>query len=143
MQSLQGINLKTCNLIYTQHSNKVKCKTRNIYCALSIYLYWAFKSNVVKYLKEATVLTSLNVSLLFSKWNLFNNKQHWSFFSHQTLGKEKGKERMCGQVWCPILGICALHLTHPSARAHTHTHTRAHARTHARTHAHTHTHSSE
>ncbi len=29
----------------------------------------------------------------------------------------------CGQVWWPILRICALHLTHPSARAHTHTHT--------------------
>ncbi len=26
----------------------------------------------------------------------------------------------CGQVWRPILGICALHLTHPSARTHTH-----------------------
>ncbi len=21
----------------------------------------------------------------------------------------------CGQVWCPILGFCALHITHPSA----------------------------
>ncbi len=37
---------------------------------------------------------------------------------------------MCGQVWCPILGVCALHLTHPSAhtqqwdmKKHTHTHT--------------------
>ncbi len=35
----------------------------------------------------------------------------------------------CGQVWCPLLGICALHLTHPSAHTqqwevnkHTHTH---------------------
>ncbi len=28
-----------------------------------------------------------------------------------------------GKVWCPILGICALHLTHPSAHTHTHTHT--------------------
>ncbi len=39
----------------------------------------------------------------------------------------KGKERMCGQVWCPMLGICALHLTHPNAHTqkwiHTHTHT--------------------
>ncbi len=25
----------------------------------------------------------------------------------------------CGQVWCPILGICAWHLTHPSAHTHT------------------------
>ncbi len=25
----------------------------------------------------------------------------------------------CGQKWWPILGICALHLTHPSAHTHT------------------------
>ncbi len=32
-----------------------------------------------------------------------------------------------GQVWWPILGICALHLTHPSAHTQqwTHTHTRS------------------
>ncbi len=34
----------------------------------------------------------------------------------------------CGQVWLPILGICALHLTHPkcthtAVNTHTHTHT--------------------
>ncbi len=42
-------------------------------------------------------------------------------------------------IWCPILRICALHLTHP---LHTHSseHTRMHARTHAHTHTHTHTH---
>ncbi len=33
-----------------------------------------------------------------------------------------------GQVWWPILGICALRLTHPSAHTHTHTHTRTHTR---------------
>ncbi len=40
-----------------------------------------------------------------------------------------GQDVTCGQVWCPILGICALHLTHPSAHTHssekwtnTHTH---------------------
>ncbi len=27
----------------------------------------------------------------------------------------KGKDVTCSQVWCPILGIFALHLTHPSA----------------------------
>ncbi len=27
----------------------------------------------------------------------------------------KGKDVMCGQVWWPILRICTLHLTHPSA----------------------------
>ncbi len=29
----------------------------------------------------------------------------------------------CGQVWWPILGICALHLTHPSAHTVGNTHT--------------------
>ncbi len=67
----------------------------------------------------------------------------------------------CGQVWWPILGICALHLTHPSAphtavsseqtNKHTHTHTHTpHTHTHTQhtntnttntnTHTHTHTH---
>ncbi len=37
-------------------------------------------------------------------WNLFHN-------SHLS---------ECSDVWRPILGICALHLTHPSAHTHTH-----------------------
>ncbi len=41
-----------------------------------------------------------------------------------------GKDVTCGQVWWPILGICALHLTHPNAHTqqwvvNKHTHTRA------------------
>ncbi len=32
-------------------------------------------------------------------------------------------EVACSQVWWPIQGICALHLTHLSAHTHTHTHT--------------------
>ncbi len=39
--------------------------------------------------------------------------------------------------WWPMLGICALHLTHPKC-----THTHAHAHAHAHTHTHTHTRSS-
>ncbi len=42
----------------------------------------------------------------------------------------KGKDVTCGQEWWPMLGICALHLTHPSVHTqqwvvnkHTHTHT--------------------
>ncbi len=58
---------------------------------------------------------------------------------------------MCGQVWWRRLGICALHLTHPSAHTDSseHTHTHAHTHTdsseHTRTHTHTraHTDSSE
>ncbi len=32
---------------------------------------------------------------------------------------------MCGQVWWPILGICPLHLTHPSAHSQQWTYTRS------------------
>ncbi len=32
---------------------------------------------------------------------------------------------MCGQVWWPILRICPLHLTHPSAHSQQWTHTRS------------------
>ncbi len=40
-------------------------------------------------------------------------------------GKGKGKGSVCGQVWWPILGICPLHLTHPSAHSQQWTHTRS------------------
>ncbi len=41
-------------------------------------------------------------------------------------GKRKGeREVVCGQVWWPILGICPLHLTHPSAHSQQWTHTRS------------------
>ncbi len=33
------------------------------------------------------------------------------------------REVVCGQVWWPILGICSLHLTHPSAHSQQWTHT--------------------
>ncbi len=36
-----------------------------------------------------------------------------------------GREVVCGQVWWPILGICPLHLTHPSAHSQQWTHTRS------------------
>ncbi len=39
----------------------------------------------------------------------------------------------CGQVWWPLLGICALHLTHPKC---THTHSREHTHTHSSEHTH-------
>ncbi len=35
----------------------------------------------------------------------------------------KGREVVCGQVWWPILRICPLHLTHPSAHSQQWTHT--------------------
>ncbi len=43
-----------------------------------------------------------------------------------TYGHPRYKPRVkvkCGQVWWPILGICALHLTHPSAHTHSSEHT--------------------
>ncbi len=36
---------------------------------------------------------------------------------------EREVEVVCGQVWWPILGICPLHLTHPSAHSQQWTHT--------------------
>ncbi len=45
-----------------------------------------------------------------------------------TANEKKGKrerEVVCGQVWWPILGICSLHLTHPSAHSQQWTHTRS------------------
>ncbi len=46
--------------------------------------------------------------------------------AHLVSGKGKGSgEVVCGQVWWPILGICPLHLTHPSAHSQQWTHTRS------------------
>ncbi len=45
-------------------------------------------------------------------------------FEHPHIGG-KGGEVVCGQVWWPILGICPLHLTHPSAHSQQWTHTRS------------------
>ncbi len=39
--------------------------------------------------------------------------------------REGEREVVCGQVWWPILGICPLHLTHPSAHTQQWTHTRS------------------
>ncbi len=39
--------------------------------------------------------------------------------------REREREVVCGQVWWPILGICPLHLTHPSAHSQQWTHTRS------------------
>ncbi len=70
---------------------------------------------------------------------------HQFYFCNISLQKKiiyiyKGKEKMCGNVWCscPILGIYALHLTHPCAHTvvsseQTNTHTRTHTHTPTRT----------
>ncbi len=40
------------------------------------------------------------------------------YLFYSTATNESESEVMCGQVWWPILRICALHLTHPSAHTH-------------------------
>ncbi len=45
---------------------------------------------------------------------------------YQKQVKKVISEVTCGQVWWPILGICALHLTHPSAHTQQWTNTHTH-----------------
>ncbi len=56
------------------------------------------------------------------KWWL-NGQIYFYFFMF--LKKRGEREVVCGQVWWPILGICPLHLTHPSAHSQQWTHTRS------------------
>ncbi len=58
---------------------------------------------------------------LFVIWNLRVTEK----IAFKVVQIKKGKERevVCGQVWWPILGICPLHLTHPSAHSQQWTHT--------------------
>ncbi len=65
---------------------------------------------------------------IFIRW-YSNCSVKWAqnlFYSTDQSLFESESEVTFGQVWLPILGICALQLTHPKcahARAHTHTHT--------------------
>lgn len=69
----------------------------------------------------------VHMSNKYSRWlfyNIFYNKG--ILFLKKK--KRKGKDVKCGQILWPILGICALHLTHPGAHTqqwevnkHTHT----------------------
>ncbi len=43
---------------------------------------------------------------------------HFGPLGATRMEKWKGKDVTCRQVWCPILGTRALHLTHPSAHTH-------------------------
>ncbi len=49
----------------------------------------------------------------------------WSACCDYKGKREREREVVCGQVWWPILGICPLHLTHPSAHSQQWTHTRS------------------
>ncbi len=60
---------------------------------------------------------------------LVNVMKIFFFLSSFAIGEREVSESdvTCGQVWLPILGICALHLTHPkcthtAVNTHTHTH---------------------
>ncbi len=61
---------------------------------------------------------------IFIRW-YSNCSVKWAqnlFYSTDQSLFESESEVTCGQVWLPILGICALQLTHPKC-THTHTHT--------------------
>ncbi len=79
-------------------------------CDKSIQTPWElhYREQKVSDLMSPLLTSRLQAATLTSRW--------------QT---RKGKDVMCGQVWWPILRICALHLTHPSAHTavNTHTHT--------------------
>ncbi len=55
---------------------------------------------------------------------LSKTKMPLKIFWYLRKGGERG-EVVCGQVWWPILRICPLHLTHPSAHSQQWTHTRS------------------
>ncbi len=77
---------------------------------------------------------SVHISLLIQMRSLFAcrkscyGQRTFIFAGSNSLklrGKEREREVVCGQVWWPILGICPLHLTHPSAHSQQWTHTRS------------------
>ncbi len=70
----------------------------------------------------------------FSFWTLSYTQRHCHVRIEKSpnccynIRKGRGKrerEVVCGQVWWPILRICPLHLTHPSAHSQQWTHTRS------------------
>ncbi len=86
--------------------------------------------------QNLTFRTQHFLSSLFSyfTWTQVSNLAHpvmikgvlLCFLAFSTLVGEVGSgEVVCGQVWWPILGICPLHLTHPSAHSQQWTHTRS------------------
>ncbi len=53
----------------------------------------------------------------------FRKQYGVKWFAQPGINEFSESELMCGQVWCPRLKICALHLTHPSTQTVvTHTH---------------------
>ncbi len=68
------------------------------------------KCNTEKLKWKNTEFGKIYIYIFFYKWILLGER-------------EKEREVVCGQVWWPILGICPLHLTHPSAHSQQWTHT--------------------
>ncbi len=60
--------------------------------------------------------------------NATEEQYHWNPFKERKT-KRKWSDVTCGLVWWSILGICALHLTHPSAHTHSSEHTHTHTHT--------------
>ncbi len=48
----------------------------------------------------------------------FRKQSRVKWFARPDINEFSESEVKCGQIWWPILGICALHLTHPSAHTH-------------------------
>ncbi len=93
----------------------MKVKTKYVFISFIYYYYYYYYF----------------ISLSFTVCNMYLayiSKIFWPpkkiFFFFLPYGKGKGeREVVCGQVWWPILGICPLHLTHPSAHSQQWTHT--------------------
>ncbi len=56
----------------------------------------------------------------------FRKQSGVKVFAQPGINEFSESEVMCVQVWWPILWICALHLTHPSAHTHSSEHTHTH-----------------
>ncbi len=71
----------------------------------------------------------INLKILSTKWAHFKlyacyrSQNSWDGGMFRERKRKREREVVCGQVWWPILGICPLHLTHPSAHSQQWTHT--------------------
>ncbi len=102
----------------------------NELCSPRPSLLWKSKRNSTIIIKNTKLdLLLLEVQLDHKQWVLIHlwvfNKTclelsliQKAWFVQPDINKFSESEVNCGQVWWPILGICALNLAHPSARTH-------------------------
>ncbi len=76
----------------------------NDHCSPRLSLLWKWSSLSFNFLTKP----ALNCPS-------FRKQSGVKWFKQPGINKFSKSEVMCGQVWWPILGICALHLTHASA----------------------------